>query len=236
MAAKPTKDKSMNAGDWEKAASGPWKQVYVSELYWLTHESVRVCDRIFESVEPAPPGQYYLRVDFDIHSRIYGVLNNAARIRALIKPRPRRRDQSARQYAFQDHRTKWLAGLVAGLPTDEIFHAKVRNSLEHFDEYLDTSAIRLADRVNGGRGTVMPLDMTFSEPSVLSTLTPDSVVYPLRVYLAEERVFENCGVRIDLGKLAAECEGLRGRLQEHELTEGFLDDEGERAGASIFVL
>lgn len=204
---KPSVD---NQVDWSRIVQSPFAGAYLSELYWLARDVVETCERVF-AAEPPPAESSYIKVDHRLHGDIYRVLNSAARIRALVKDRPKRRDQSAGQYAIQKQRTAWLHGLVADLPMATVLHAKVRHTLEHFDEYLDETALE-SKRDQIAKPTLLPIDIALGRDGTLNQFANGAVVYPIRLYLVEERVFINCGQRIDLGRMANECLGISKRL------------------------
>src|SRR5664280_1003420 len=86
---------------WERIQRSPMAGAYLAELFWLARDAVESCERIFDAAQPPPDATAsYIKVDHRLQADIYHVLNSAARIRALIKDRPRRQ-QSAAQYAIQ---------------------------------------------------------------------------------------------------------------------------------------
>jgi hypothetical protein len=200
---------------WPRIARSFWGSIYLQELYWLARENVELCSEIFtEEPMTAESSDTYIRVDHARHAKIYRVLNNSARIGALIKERGRRSNQSAGQYKIQTERVKWLRLALEGVETKEILHAKVRHSLEHFDEFIDETALK-SSRGDIARPTFFPIDIILSHEDVLAVYAKDqlkgSVFYPLRVYISESRSFVNCGRRIDLGRLHAESHAIAER-------------------------
>jgi len=223
---------------WERILGSPLSGAYLTELYWLARDTVETCDAVFSAAAP-PPDQTssYIKVDHVLQANIYRILNNAARIRALVKDRPRREhQQSAAQYAIQEQRTHWLSTVVTGIDLSEVAHARVRNSLEHFDEYLDQTALRFSEASITGRA-LLPFDMTLGRDGSLDQFADGGSVYPLRVYLAEERIFVNCGHKVDLGKIATECLEVVDRLTELVPTIAQDDSPTSRErGSSMIVL
>ncbi len=221
--------------DWERIGKSPLTMAYLSELYWLARDSVETCERVFSAAMAPPPEKSYIKVDHHLHGEIYRILNNAARLRALVNVRSKRYGQSAGQFAVQESRIRWLLDLIGDLPMAAISQAKVRNSLEHYDEYLDEAALK-SSRGELDRPTLFPIDMTLGRDGTLDQFT-SGVVYPLRVYLAEERIFVNCGQRISLGDVFDECVGIRDRLAE--LAPQVLQDDdvsSHERGSSMIVV
>jgi hypothetical protein len=63
------------------------------------------------------------------------------------------------------------------------------------------------------------------------TKAPLPKLFPLRVYIADERVFMNAGDEVDMGKICAECRDIRDRL------EPLVPEEPDGArGAFVVVL
>ncbi|MEH6380140.1 MAG: hypothetical protein V7768_00255 [Dietzia cercidiphylli] len=142
--------------------------------------------------------------------------------------------QSAEQHMIQDARTKWLGELLSSVQIQETLRAQVRNSLEHFDEYLDEAFLNFSKRPPNGR-LLLPLDMTLGRESTLDQFADGGSVYPLRVYLAEERVFINCGKRVSIGLLHSECRGILDFLRNAVPSLAEEEDPGGR-GSPMFVL
>lgn len=222
---------------WRRIEQSPLRDAYLSELYWLARDSVETCAVVFDAAKPPPDEtSSYISVDHNLQSQIYRVLNNAARIRALVSDRARQNSQSAAQYRFQQARTRWLKSTLADLGLREVLHARVRNSLEHFDEYLDQTALRFSQGTVSGR-VLLPMDVTLGREGTLDQFVTDGgSVYPLRVYLAEERTFVNCGKRVDLDRIAQECQAVVDRLTKFrpDLAEE-VPSSAER-GSSMLVL
>lgn len=223
---------------WERIARTGWPSVYLTELYWLAEESRELCQEVFEAVPTPPTGGSYVQVDHAIHRKIYRILNNAARISALIKDRPRHNSQSAGQYEIQTRRARWMRSILDGVKVEEISHAKVRHSLEHFDEFIDETALK-SSRGQIPLPSFFPVDFVLGRSSTLDALACGPLegfkTYPLRVYLAEERTFINCGRAIRLNLLSQECAAIATRLLS--VVPGLRqEDESEQRGSRMLVL
>lgn len=221
---------------WQRILQSPLASAYITELYWLARNTVDACTTIFNEA-PAPPdaASSYIKVDHDLLAKVHQVVNNAARIRALVTPdRPRSSQHSAGQYAIQQARTKWLKDSVSAVVLRETLRAGVRHTLEHFDEYLDKTALKFSRQPPTGR-LLLPLDVALGRESTLDQFTEGGAVYPLRVYLAEERTFVNCGKRVDLGAVHEECSALVAFLLTEVAGLGEAGS-GEGRGSSVFVL
>jgi hypothetical protein len=209
----------------------------VDELYWLARNVAEDTGQIFSDTPPGAAGGSYIKVDHALHRRIYGVLATAAKISALISERPRQKDQSKIQHETLLRRARWLKSLLTGLSLSGVTATKVRNTVEHFDEYLDDTSRKCS---NGtiALPAVLPIDMAFGHrdlmPQLLTgTNMPGATVYSLRVYLADERVFINCGTEISIGQLHDECGAIQTRLKP--LLPDFVAGTGGQ-GSSMIVL
>jgi hypothetical protein len=82
------------------------------------------------------------------------------------------------------------------------------------------------------------MDFTVGRDGTLDQFADGGTVYPLRVFLAEEKVFVNCGARVSLDVMARECQEIVNRLIT--LSPGLIEDQGnttgQERGSSILVL
>jgi hypothetical protein len=202
---------------WEAIQRSPLFAVYIWELYWLAANVARLAETVFAATPVGvDDGTDLIKGDAEIHGRLSAILGEAAKIRTLINGRPKRRDQSAAAYAIQTKRAQALRQLLDGISLETVLSAHVRHSLEHFDERLDRAALALVD------GTAqlpvnIPFNIVLSRRRALLTLrgttVPKSRLFPLRVYIANERVFINAGDEVNVGKLYDECGAIRERLR-----------------------
>jgi hypothetical protein len=218
---------------WAAIARSPLFSVYVYELHWLASDVVRRSDGVFERTPPPAPGTGYIHIDSSLHAEIYALLGDAAKIRALISERRRMPWQSQEEHELLGHRARALSGLLSGLRVATICSADARNSVEHFDEKIDQTALStyngmIAKPVNVLVDLVVWSRDQFDVP-LRGTLEPRPGVYPLRVYVASERRFLNTGAEIDLGALRDECAAVRDRLAAS------MPDADER-GAFVVVI
>lgn len=219
--------------NWAGIQHSQMAHAYVFELYRLAVDAASGCNRVFDAAPPPQDDSSYLKVDHEISGEIYRVLNCAARLSSLISPRPKRRNQSSAQFAVQQARIVWLRGLLGEIELRETLRTRVRNSLEHYDEYLDKTALRFSREKIDGR-IILPLDMTLGRENTLPLDSGDTL-FPLRVYLAKERTFVNCGEYIDLNQIAIETGSIVAQLESWYSDLPVEGGSGER-GSLIFVL
>lgn len=225
---------AMETGEYhfQRVADSPLGGAYVTELYWLARDAVAVLEEVFLT----PPAdtfhshQTYITVDHRIHYAILRALNNAARIRALLGQGRNSGDATVR--GFRAARARWLGAKLEGVPLGELLDASVRNSLEHFDEYLDATALELS-RTGVNSVRLLPMDMSLGRADTLNQFAMGGSVYPLRIYIADERIFLNCGKRVNLGQIASECEGIVARIGPMLSPKASTPEE---RGSSIIVI
>jgi hypothetical protein len=218
---------------WRAIVGSPLAGAYVTELHALAEDVVRLASDVFEAAPRPKTADDYLKVDHAIMAKLFALLGAAARVSATLTDRPRR-DQSARQYEIQKRRVAWLRhDVLKGIKLERVFEPKVRHTLEHFDEYMDNIAVRYA---TGQIPTpsIAPIDFVMSRRLVLERFdiggkTPS--VYFVRVFIASERVFINCGFEISVQALHDECRRIAKRLAPHVPQ----DESGER-GSSMLVI
>jgi hypothetical protein len=204
--------------------------LYVEEAYWLARGIAQGCDEIFEATPPPtePPPANYIKVDGEMHLKMVRVLSEAAKLRALIASRPRPKEQALWEHAFQEARAQWLQTFLHGVSLDAVSNARTRNSVEHFDEYLDEIARKTARRMID-RPTAVLFNITLGRPNVLDV--GSGSVVELRVFLASDRVFVNAGHRVDFQALRDQATAVAARLGSLNGSQSL----NER-GASIILL
>jgi len=185
--------------------------VYFHELGFLAEEIRKNCEAIFAatSVPAGPP--YTIVVSDDVHAKINAALSAAVRIRNLLGTgRPRGPNESQRAYKVRLERCATLRQAVEGIQLEEMLRSAVRNSVEHFDGYLDKEIGRLSHQ----RATTWAaaFNMTFSH---WEAMTPRP--RPIRLYVSSNRRFYNFDASVSLDLLYEEACALRERLVERGL-------------------
>lgn len=200
--------------EWRSIRDSPLGSLYIRELYWLARGVSERLDALFASFRPPKdPSSSYLLVDPNLHREIQAILGDAGKTRLLLVDRPKRRDQSPREYAIQCRRAEWLRSLLDRLDIGPVLDAGVRNSLEHFDEYVDEMSLAAYD----GEipcPTSIAVDIATWDRGGLTALIiePGWTVYALRLYVASERIFTNCQHEVDLGALREASSSIQERL------------------------
>jgi hypothetical protein len=215
---------------WDEISESPMAGIYLFELLWLAKDIIRRIDRVFEEAPPPKvPSDSYLKPG-SVSADVYALLSDAAKIRSLITRRSKRREQREDLYQLMLRRTRWLSqDILGGLELPTIRSAEVRNSIEHFDERLDESAMGFQDGTIE-RPAIMPLDMAIgNRGTILSFAKGYATIHPMRVYVADERTFMNADAKIDLQALRDECVLIR------DVVAHALPEQEERRGGSFTV-
>jgi hypothetical protein len=227
-------DASRDEDLWGTIVASPLASAYVTELHSLAEDVVRLANDVFEGAPRPKTADDYLKVDHEIMAKLFALLGAAARISATLTDRRRRRDQSARQYEIQTKRVAWLRDeVLRNVKLERVLEPKVRHTLEHFDEYMDKTAIRYA---TGQIPTpsIAPIDFVMSRRRVLERFDiggKSPGIYFVRVFIASERVFVNCGHEISVQALHDECRRIAKRLSPQVPR-----DVGGERGSSMLVI
>ena len=180
--------------------------LYIHELWWLAHGIKTKTEKIFAEAKVPEEGNV-IQVNPELHSLIASVLSEAANLKKLlVTPSARLNGESGRQYRLRRARAAALNNLVGGIKLAELLNAKVRNTLEHFDEYLDEANLALSD----ARVPPSPMAAYNMVLSRWDAINPR--VYPIRLYISAERKFYNMKWSVDLDAINKEASAIAERL------------------------
>lgn len=201
--------------------------VYLHELFYLCLSVNRECDEIFNEAR-VPETGYVIQVSPVLHSRINSVLIYASNIRKLISTAEHRnKKESRRQFQIRKQRELRFSQLLEGIDIKEIHNSKLRNTIEHFEEYLDDLILELekeSNKIKSQHGAAA-YNMTFSEWQLMSPS-----VYPIRLYISKEKKLYNFQWSIDIGKIYDESLEILARLKT---LKPFGEDVNESGGLLI---
>lgn len=116
--------------------------------------------------------------------------------------------ETGEQFAFRKGRSAVMSEALASPPLVEISQVEARNSVEHFDQYLDRASLALSGSDAEGSGMAL-YNMVLSSWAVFEKKS-----FPLKVYIAEERKYYNLEHAADLGAIAAEADDLISRIRQ----------------------
>lgn len=190
--------------------------IYVRELYNLSVAVREKCQQIFDKTPPVPerPNRYIAH-NPEVNVLIYGVLIDAANIKKLIvTPSAKGKNETRRQFDLRRYRAALVKDAIGAVQLREILDQKVRNTLEHFDEYMDEAVLLLSDpgkRPSPGAA----FNMTLSSRDVFQP-----PIFPIKMYIAEERVFCNMHWSISIQGIYEEASHLVEQLKKHPSIAG----------------
>lgn len=183
--------------------------LYFHELWWLAHGIKTKAERLFSETK-VPDDGFFVQVNPESHSIIASLLSDAANLKRLvITPNTRLNGESGRQFRLRKARSAALRESLTGISLTEILNAKVRNTLEHFDEYLDEANIKVTTAKN------LPSPMAAYNMVLSHWEVFNPRVYPLRVYISSERKFYNMKWCVDIGAMHSEATAIVDRLAVH---------------------
>lgn len=183
--------------------------LYIYELWWLANGVLQKTERIFNEAE-IPDSGYTIQVSPELHSLIASVLSEAANLKKLlVTPSVKLKGESGPQYRLRRARSAMLNQVLEGIQLSELLSAKVRNSLEHFDEYLDEANLKVSEAKNPP-APMAAYNMILSH---WEAVTPR--VYPIRLYISKERKFYNMKLSVDLDAMNKEAAAIAARLKTY---------------------
>ena len=111
--------------------------IYLQELWGLAESISKKCSSVFSDC-PVPTDGGYIKVDPTIHSTIESLPAEAANLKKMLTiPEKAARKETAEQFSFRCERTTLLSEALQFPPLVEVSRVETRNSVEHFDQYLD---------------------------------------------------------------------------------------------------
>lgn len=199
--------------------------LYRHELWYLASSIVERCRKVFVQTQPPETG-HYIKVAPEIHAEIFGILSQAASLKKLVRtPTVKLKDESKRVYRLRRHRTDVLASLLDGLELKELLQARVRNSIEHFDEYLDKAIVQISGS-SPAKHPWAAYNLVLSDRAIFN---PEP--FPIRVYIASEKEFHNMDWSINIGRMHDEAGHILARLRSAGIFE-----EGQDPGGMLVIL
>lgn len=190
------------------------KDVYFHELFFQTTVIVGACEQLFaETPSTNESEETVWNISPASHGRIGLILSAAANVKKLLSgDELAKKDSNDGLALLRRARTAMLWEALAGLTVTEILNSRVRNSLEHFDDRLDTENLKLQTKQTA------PVVYAFNvSMPARDSLGPEP--FPLRLYLSTTRKFLNFADEIDIGKIYAEAKAIRRRLVEKGMKE-----------------
>lgn len=193
--------------------------IYLHELWWLTKSIKTRCEKLFKET-PLPDHGYFLSVDYNIHSLINEILSDAANVKKLIAlPSKKTNNESTRQFNVHIERSRFLQDKIKGVKISEINSVKVRNTLQHFDEYLDEANIDISE----GKLKAHPMAAYNFIMSHWEAIEPRP--YPIRLYICAEKTFYNMKASVNLDRIYKEATNINEAI-EASIAREYGDEPG----------
>ena len=185
----------------------PFLQVYIHEIWGLAASISKKCNEVFAAC-PIQEDSGYIKVDPALHSNIASLLGESANLKKLLSiPEKPSFKETNDQFAFRVERAKSLNEALQNPPLAEMSRVEARNSVEHFDQYLDRASLSFRSSEASESGMAL-YNMVLSSWAVF-----DKKSFPLKVYVADERKYFNLELAADLNALAIECTDLIARIR-----------------------
>ena len=185
--------------------------LYFHELRWLAHSIQTKSEKLFDEAKVPEEGNV-IQVNPELHSLIASILSDAANLRKLIvTPHNRLDGESGRQFRLRKARAAALRDAIEGIELVELLNSKVRNTLEHFDEYLDEANITVSE-AKTPPSPMAAYNMVFSRWEVFTL-----PVYPVRLYISSERKFYNMKWSVNIDAMHKEASAVVERLAHSDV-------------------
>jgi hypothetical protein len=197
--------------------TGVISSLYLHELRWLCTNIKRNTELLFAGCK-IPDTGYVLQVAPEMHSIISSILSDAANIKKIsITAGAKLNGENSERHKLRLSRAAAVSDFLKGIDIVEMFKVKVRNTLEHFDEYLDESNIELTKRPAGTRAAY---NLIISHWEATAPR-----LYPIRLYVSSERKFYNMKWVVDIGLIAVEANSILKKFAAEDIL-GDLDEPG----------
>ncbi|MEC3853885.1 hypothetical protein [Paenarthrobacter ureafaciens] len=206
---------SVNTGlsGWEKITEGQshvW-QMFVFELNRQARTCKTACDRTLLLGEALRTGQSLKPAHLEeLSERVEQAVSCASSLRNLIYGSAKPRDKKLT--SFWEDRVKWIQTLIGNPPLPTIKNVSARNSLEHFDERMDSWAYDWAHRSSGEEGWIGAFDCVVASRGVWGNDDSSALV---RCYIADEATFVIRDDEIHIPMLMREADTIVRRLRAY---------------------
>lgn len=207
----------------------PLGSLYNIEIVHHAYYIIKWCEEIFDGYSQSDNESFYFSAGH-IHNKIYTILTSAANISKMIKPNIKRKKINGRLESkkFQERRIErkdFYDILFDGIKITEIHKKQVRNTIEHFDEKLDKLSVNSFPYDVNNR-TAGLYNFSISNLEMFKPFTKEhggaaEELYPIKCYIADEKVFYNFGQKIDLQKIYDEANNIYNFLLENCFEEDY---------------
>ncbi len=193
------------------------QDIFIRELFYLCYHIEKTADSLFSEYQ-VRSDEVFFSSKMEGLDLVYSLLSSAAKVQELII--------SYDKTTLHLDRANHIKSILKGLNLNEVYNKKVRNTVEHFSEYLD-EANRKHTLFNSSQRYFVAFNMIIShwEPFNLAgfpfklykTHQLDLPLYPVRIYIASEKRFYNMDWSINLDSLRNEAHLIKEYLSSQKL-------------------
>ncbi|EPL2188305.1 hypothetical protein [Klebsiella pneumoniae] len=162
-----------------------YKKIYLEEIWFLAESIIRRVKQLDE-VANTPENGFLIFSMPEITDLILGILSSSANIKKLTNPGRQAKGESAGAFQFRVDRCDFIKNSFPEIDFSGIMDTKLRNTLEHFDEYLDDFMTTVA---KGDFPHAYPMTAFNVGLSDRDVFTPH--IYPIRMYESKTKTFYN---------------------------------------------
>ncbi|WP_102802979.1 hypothetical protein [Klebsiella michiganensis] len=162
-----------------------YKQIYLEEIWFLANSIIRRVKRL-DDLAKVPESGYLFFSKHEITELILGILSNSANIKKLTNPGKQAKGESAGAFQFRVDRCNFIKNSFPEIDFLGILDTKLRNTLEHFDEYLDDFMTTIAKGEFSHAYPMVALNFGLSDQDAF-----EPHLYPIRMYESKTKNFYN---------------------------------------------
>ncbi|MBD7375766.1 hypothetical protein HPO00_06495 [Klebsiella pneumoniae] len=162
-----------------------YKQIYLEEVWFLADSIIRKVKKL-DDVANTPESGYLIFSTPEITDLILGILSNSANIKKLTNPGKQARGESAGAFQFRVDRCNFIKNSFPEIDFSGVLDTKLRNTLEHFDEYLDDFMTTIAKGDFSNAYPMVAFNIGLSDQDAFKPH-----LYPVRMYESKTKTFYN---------------------------------------------
>jgi hypothetical protein len=188
------------------------------EVYLLAQRIEESCTKLFALHPRTEPSVPTVSMDINALNLAYAAVNDAARLQEFLAPQQTAKKKTKQIY---NERAQYLVHLLAGLELSAILDKKLRNTLEHYAEYIDdANFLHTSNKPSTLYHVAFNMVSTHIYP-VAETIGPFPCyrlepsfppMYLTRVYCSSTSRLYNFSFSTDLSAIAAQAAEIRIRM------------------------
>ncbi|UTH13284.1 hypothetical protein [Macrococcus equipercicus] len=191
---------------------------YYQELYALSKEIIRIYDSFIPELiskhENSEEGKEFLEVNPEAFLKLSAIFVHSHNIRKLLIPTARGKKESKRLYDFRCERALNLQRHIPIDNLNELLNSKIRNTIEHYDERLDSVNLKIDNKTLKSKYSAVFSNMIISSEKVPEMLFEGDVYY-LKTFVIESRNYRNLDFSSNVEKLYEEVKIIKDIIEEN---------------------